>query len=459
MNPYFRIVRVAAAVAALSVPVPSFAGGSRFVRTAPSVSAEMLSPSFWESLDKKADEVILSADEILAVGKEAASAAENDEMSFFHYASGRNGSVTQSALLAFLDADVPERCYKDGDVVPDDLRKRLSASRNLSAVGESNPVSYGVILRRGNVRLLPTDEILTGEEFALSHDILQAGIVMMSEPVVVLHSTADSSWHFVVSATCRGWVPDENLAFCHNFAEWDKCRNPADFLVVTESRFSLDHDRLNARISGAELFLGTKLALVPYAEWGESAEGREGYDCYIVRIPDKSQGGFLMFHNAYVPCSRSVSVGYVPYTRANLLRISFSCLGERFGWRGMYGARDDAQFVTELYRVFGFDIPRSVSGIAAMDVPTIGMRSSTSAHKKSLLKYVPAGSILVAGNRVLLYLGTYGGEQYALSTSESDVLPGGRTARTMGVSVLPLSAGIPSAGTLADEISAVKVMY
>ena len=59
------------------------------------------------------------------------------------------------------------------------------------------------------------------------------------------------------------------------------------------------------------------------------------------------------FTPALLPKTADVASGYLPLTRANLLRQGFKFLGERYGWGHSYNARDCSGFVSEVYRSFG----------------------------------------------------------------------------------------------------------
>lgn len=302
---------------------------SKYLRTAPNVDRSMLSADYWISRSIEPEKVIISADEIMRLNKEAQDASAADEGKFAYYASSKkNKSISKTKLLELMDFNFGADYYIEGAKVTQFYKDDLLAYRNLDAIKDTNDVGYAFILRRGGLRLLPTADILTFDEVRSFYDEMQNSSVLMNEPVIVLHQTVDSAWYFVLTSYCSGWVPSSNIAFCHGYDEWNSYRNPADFLVVSENKFRLDYDWVNDRISEVEVSMGTKLQLVPVSDYKTSYEGREAYDNYIVRIPDRSQSGYLIFHNAYIPLGKSVSIGYVPYTRENLLRMAFSTLGE-----------------------------------------------------------------------------------------------------------------------------------
>lgn len=434
---------------------------SKYLRTAPNVDRAMLSADYWISKSVDPKKVIISTDEIMRLNKEVQDASSSDEGKFAYYASSKkNKSISKKKLLELLDFNFGADYYIEGVKVSQSYKDDLLSYRNLDSVKDTNEVGYAFVLRRGGLRLLPTDDILTLDEVRSFYDEMQNSSVLMNEPVVVLHQTEDSAWYFVMTSYCCGWLPSSNIAFCHGYDEWNLYRNPSDFLVVSENKFRLDYDWVNDRISEVEVSMGTKLQLVPVSEYQTSYEGREAYDNYIVRIPDRSQGGYLIFHNAYIPLGKSVSIGYVPYTRENILRMAFSALGERYGWAGLYDARDASQFVMELYRAFGFDIPRSTPGLIPMDAPTVDVSGMSAAHKQSLLKYIPSGSILLLPGFAMVYLGEVDGRYYVISSSGENIYESSsKVTQTQGVSVYDLDTKRKNGQKCIDAISKIKVMY
>ncbi|MCR5124933.1 MAG: SH3 domain-containing protein [Treponema sp.] len=434
---------------------------SKYLRSAPNVDRAMLSADYWISKSVEPDKIIIPTEEILRLNQTVQNASLDDEGKFAYYASSKkNSRISKAKLLELMDFNFNADYYIDGAKVQQEYKDKLLELRNISALGEWNNVGYAFILRRGGLRLLPTEDILTLEEVRSFYDEMQNSSVLMNEPVIVLHQSADSLWYFVMTSYCSGWVPSSNIAFCHSYDEWNLYRNPSDFIVVSENKFRLDYDWVNDRISEVEVSMGTKLQLVPVSEYQTSYEGREAYDNYIVRIPDRSQGGYLIFHNAYIPLGKSVSVGYVPYTRRNLLKMAFSALGERYGWAGLYDARDASQFVMEIYRAFGFDLPRSTSGLIPMDAPTVDVAGMSVAHKESILKYMPSGSILLLPGFAMLYLGEVDGKYYVISSSGENIYgTSSKLTQTQGVSVYDLNTKRKNGERCVEAITKIKVMY
>lgn len=434
---------------------------SKYLRTAPNVSREMLSADYWISKTYDADKIILPTQTILDLNRREDNKNSSNEEKFAYYASNKkNSKISKAKLLEFLNFNFNVDLYKDGEKISEAYKRNLLEFRNLKEIKEENIVSYGFILRRGSLRILPTEDLLTLDEVRSFYDESLNSSVLMNEPVIVLHQTADATWYYVMTSYCCGWVPVTNIAFCHSYEEWNKYRNPEDFIIVAENKFNLDYDFMNDRISEVEVSMGTKLQLVPVSEYSKSEEGREAFDNYIVRIPDRSQGGFLMFHNAYIPLRHSVSLGYVPYTRENLLKIAFTSLGERYGWAGMFDARDASQFVMELYRCFGFDLPRATPALLPMNAPTIDMTDMSVEHKKSILKYTPAGSILLMPGFAMIYLGEVDGKYYVISSSGENIYStSSKVMQTQGVSVYDLDTKRKNGVSLIDAITKIKIMY
>jgi hypothetical protein len=112
-------------------------------------------------------------------------------------------------------------------------------------------------------------------------------------------------------------------------------------------------------------------------------------DNYVLKLPVRRKSGELEFKLALLPAASDVALGYMPYTRANLIRQIFKTNGNRYGWGGMLEARDCSALVLEVYRCFGFDLPRNSEDQAASAGKTLDLKGHSRACKQEMLKDLP----------------------------------------------------------------------
>ena len=68
-----------------------------------------------------------------------------------------------------------------------------------------------------------------------------------------------------------------------------------------------------------------------------------------------------MVKQALVPYNADVSVGYLPYTRRNIVAQAFKLLGDRHGWSGQNESRDASGLSMDVFASFGIRLPRNSS--------------------------------------------------------------------------------------------------
>lgn len=434
-----------------------------YIRTAPNVGTEMLDVNYWLYKTSRADEVLMDSSAIHAWNEKTAN-DQKDGNGFYRFAAPDGDRTVSGEMLTKIltEFKIPEKTkYINAIPVTQEYWELLSALVNTAAVKEQNPVRYGICLKRGDIRVFPTDAAITGSQAYTFDDDMQNSSILVNEPVVVLHTSADGNWYYIQTNYCGGWVHVSDIALCSSYAEWEKACNPEQFLIVTENKFCLDEDPFNLVTSGLELTMGTKLALVPQKDFRKTVEGREAFDNYIVKIPARDEKGMLYYENAFLPVSAGVHVGYLDYTQGNVLRLAFDCLGERYGWGGMYDARDCSQYVMELYRCFGFQLPRNSSGQASMNSTTINVSDLTNAEKEALLRMLPVGAVLYFPGHVMMYLGETQGNYYVISSVGSFVPEDsvtGDIARTHSVMITDLNTKRASGKTWLECIQKYKVL-
>ena len=281
---------------------------------------------------------------------------------------------------------------------------------------------WGVSVRRTSLRAKPTDALCPTRAGDRYDDALQLTAVLPNEPMALLGESADGRFCRVETSYFAGWVPAEDIGLCRNLEAW-RTAQEGGFLRVTGSRVTLCCDPYEPRVSGAALPMGTRLPLAAPPGTVRALRGRMGYDNYLVRLPVRRTDGWLEYREAMVPVSADVCVGDLPYTHENVAAQAAKMRGEVYGWGGMLGGRDCSALVGDVYRCFGFRLPRDAAGLAllsgAEDV------SALSADEKcAALCTLPVGTILYFPGHVMLSWGVEDGEPRCLSAAGNFLPPG-----------------------------------
>lgn len=394
-----------------------------YIRTMPGVSVDKLTPDYWIAKNKDASDLIMNEEEI-QMFNEKIMPENSQRRRFLAFTEPGHTSIDGKVLKEYLDESerIQNSHSKKGKEIGEKYWKKLMANVNSKAIRKMNPVLYAYAVNRGEIYQFPTDDIITDtDEFTFFNEN-QNTTCLCGEAVVILHKSLDKKWYFILTDNCAGWIKKENLAIVKNQETWEAERSPEHFLMVTEDEFRLEYDDKEKEISEKELTMGCKLTLIPWEEQKESQEGRQPYGNYLVKLPERAKDGRLVWTYAYIPYSRGVHVGYLDYTQENVLRLAFESLGDRYGWGGMYGARDCSQYIMEIYRCFGIMLPRNSTGLHAMLCDTLDVEGFSTEEKIQEIHKIPAGSILHMNGHVMIYLGQDDGQEYVIS-SVSSIIP------------------------------------
>lgn len=404
-----------------------------FIRLMPNVTSDMLSVDYWMKLTDSPDAEIMSLEEIQEYNMSCL--PENAERKKFLNFSEEDSSrtISEEQLTAYLDEaeTYSDAFFSNGNSVPSTYWDKVKENVNYDAIEAENVLTYGFAVKRGEIRQFPAEEVITTDHGSPLFDEMQISTFLTGEPIIVALSSKDKKWCFVLTQACCGWTKKTNVAVLNSYNEWNIERNPSDYLIVTGDEITIEYDNADSDVSEVNFTMGCKLTLVPWEECTTSKEGREPYGNYVTKIPCRDNNGNLIWKYAYVPYSRDVHIGYLKYTRRNLLETALKCLGNRYGWGGMYHARDCSQYIMEIYRCFGFILPRNSTGLSELKTETIYIENMDEKQKETALDSVPVGSILYLKGHVMLYLGKVDNHYYVISASASVIPDGSEEERSV----------------------------
>lgn len=378
----------------------------------PNVDNEMLNANYWIKLLPNPDKIIMSGDEIDNFNQETIRDVPGSVvLDLKTYPE----SLSDIQLRLLVDQPFPdEPSYMENQLVPPGFWTELRKQINLDSIEEKNQVEYGFTVRRSNLKVFPTANIIGDEPGDPGFDLFQNSAVLAAEPLLVLHHSMDGQWYYVQINNCSGWVPAVDVAISDR-AAWLEYQNEKNFLVITANHLKLDVDPLDPDISQLEFSMGCKLPLASATDSSSILDMRVVYGNYLIKVPTRNAVGRIEFKIAALPISNDVVEGYLPYTRANIIRQSFKMQGDRYGWGGMLNGRDCSSLIMELYRCFGFQLARNSDAQEISTGKTISFKNYNRAERETLLNQIMPGAVLFFPGHEMLYLGEDGGRYYVIS--------------------------------------------
>lgn len=370
----------------------------------PGTTNEMLEAEYWLNRIADTDRVLMNENMILQFNHKNVKEAGEQMKRYNLLEFGE--SIDREDLVSMISAmDLPdETLYCGGRELEDSIRIEISDNRNLSGVPFNTPVRYGVCTRRSSIRMFPSYRNINEAPDDIDTDILQCSAILINEPVLVLLESSDRHFLFIRCSYYDGWVSTEAIAFCKERSMWiDLFYTPYktmdDFIVVTANRICLPYHQEQPDISLLELTMGIRFAI--------DRSVKNIWNNYVVRIPVRSQNGDLKMESASIPVSSGIHRGYISYTTSNVLKLAFQTLGETYGWGGSADTRDCSSLAMELYRCFGFQLPRDSWSFAYLRgcVSYTDFRDMTIKDREDLFRKLRPGAIIGWPGHTMLYIG------------------------------------------------------
>lgn len=424
------------------------------IQRLPDVLDEMTQADYWAALADQPDAVLADGDAIEAQNAAFLATPECKMIDLTRFFPSYDGETIKRSLLKNAMKDLStyldEGYYNTvGQPVPYADMAAVLESIDGAETSPTQRVRYGICVTHANVRAVPTDMIVTDAPGDNDYDVLQMSSLRVNEPVLVKAENADASWYYCDSISCSGWVPAADIAICADRGEWRNAwQIPNDeVIVVTEGKVYLDASNVNAGASQRMLTMGTVLRRVTDEDFDASVTNRAIYHNYAVYLPVRMDDGSYGVTMALIPQHSGVSEGYLPLTTQNILEVAFSMLGDAYGWGGMLAVPDCSQYVRNVYKCFGLELPRNTTWQSAMPAEKYDLSELDADAKAALLDGLPAGTILFFRGHEMLYLGAVDGRHYVVSSVSSIMTPDGEgRLRVRGVVVNALESTLRANG-------------
>lgn len=269
----------------------------------------------------------------------------------------------------------------------------------------------GIAVRHTRLKIIPSDFpreqgivdsslSVSGKTIGITvhWDLWNNGFVKIAHPVTVLHASRTGEFLFVVSNVKFGWVKACDIAFSSR-SDMETFANPRNFVVCTGDRVPY-YSGPECRIASGWFAMGDRL---PYS--GTSYSRR-------ILIPMRSDGGGLATGTAWLGEQADVHVGWLPYTRRNIVETALKLLDTPYDWTGAWFGRDHITTYRDIFGVFGFDLPWHdglfplyPDGRYSVMKPEIGR----DAQIRTILGHEPFVTVMSCGGHAKLLLGSHNG--------------------------------------------------
>ena len=438
-------------------PAPETLGKTRPL---PYVSAKMGRPDFWINRVRNPTRLLLKPEQIQKM---------NDEIIkrpglFLCSVKDLKEEWTREELLELLREDwqglgetAEIRFGRNRNPLNESFWKELKRNIDEDAIGKREQIRYGLIVKRTDLRVFPTDEPslsspANGEFDRFQHSMISPGCL-----VAIYHLSKDQRWGYLQTPFIRGWVEMDAVAVASEKRVALQYEEVRERLVITGSFVTLFHDPLFQR----EAFVAQMGDTFPLIRLPKR-QG-EGGEPYIVKIPYRERDGKLSFKEGYIPINEDVHFGFLPYTQSHVAKQAFKMLHQPYGWGEMSGGRDCSRFIMDIFASFGIIMPRNskLQGQVGIDLGRV--EGKTIQEKRSILdRATPLATTIRLPGHIMLFLGKQKGRYYVIHSLWGFQKSGksGVTLEKVGgvvVSDLSLGEGGPN-GSLLERLTDIRII-
>ncbi|MDD4818539.1 MAG: SH3 domain-containing protein, partial [Victivallaceae bacterium] len=323
-----------------------------------------------------------------------------------------SGKQIEEQLKNLSPVPSSPRFAADGRQLDDKDYGRYLDNCGFDRIPDEVAVRWGLAVKRGLLRSFPTADRVTNANRDKEIDMFVETALYPGEPVAVLHESRDGKWLLVRKYNYLAWADASQIAVGRR----DEVLGYASgkpFLVVTGAKEKTVYNPDAPEISELEFDMGCRLPLV--ADPPEEIGGMGVDYCFAVAVPTRNADGTLTVHPTLIRRSADVSLGYLPYTKGNIVRQAFKFLGERYGWGDDNNARDCSGFVLNVYTSMGLVMPRNggEQELASEGIH-VDLSGKTPEERVTLLRAMETGDTISSPTHIMLFLAGYDGELWMI---------------------------------------------
>lgn len=386
--------------------------------TMPDILPEMNSANFWINRMDNPHKIIMTKKQIDSYNNRM---SVIEQTKVYDLKKHRN-FLTEEELKNYI-AELPiptEERYIGNTLVDDNYYEPIIKNMNIAKINKTNQVSYALVVKRTDLRTLPTKDPSYGEPNDFEFDYFQETALEVADPVIVLHKSLDNLWYFIQTYNYRGWVSAHDIAISTTKNEWSQYIDNDNFIVVTANSISLPKNPYSPYLSGIRVGMGCKLPIWSSENQPEYVDSMLSAGNIVAIFPIRNTEGMLEFKNVLLPQTSDISLGYLDFTRANILNQAFKSLGDRYGWGGLWESRDCSSFICDIYKCFGIKLPRNTTEQEFSYGKDIKFTNEDyNIRSEIFTSSVKPGAGVYMKYHVMLYLGEFNGKHHVIHSTYS----------------------------------------
>lgn len=309
-------------------------------------------------------------------------------------------NLTKKELLDLINKyKIPKlpKYNNNKEISQNDIEQILD-NLNLNQIKETIIPKKALIITRSNLRAFPTDINFFQTKNTTNFDQLQETELPINTPVLITHESKDKNWNFIISEIYVGWIKNSTIAYATE-NDWNYFTNNKRFGVIIEPTLKIENLIFD---------MGVRL---PYLKTNNNQ--------YQLVIPNKDKNNNVI-KKIITFNKEQVSLGYLPYTKKNIIIQAFKYEGLPYSWAGMNESVDCSSYILNIYKTFGFKFPRNTEDQKNSIGTIIWLTNKTNEEKLNIINNNPL-SLLYQPGHVMLYLGKIENKHYIIHASGKDL--------------------------------------
>lgn len=381
----------------------------------------LIGPDYWTKNNTNGEKVVLDAEGIKNLNS-SVRAVSRTVVNMSSYPTEVNGNSLTTKILNYqvLEDDL----YLNGKKVSDNYKNILRTQTNVNKIPATVAVRYGVVVRRANIRNLPTGQGLFYYAGDTEFDALQETVMDPGEPVAVLHTSANGYFYYVQCYNYSGWISKFDVALTDRNT-WLEYAEPKQFVVVTDKGISINNTKENVYYQQ-----GARIPVIKQDKYN-----------YVLDIPRcATPAGPLVREKVTVTKANvgaKLHFGYQPYTSNTIIKNAFKNYGSPYGWGGLKNSVDCSSMINNIYRTVGIILPRNADEQALSAGAHTDFDGLADTQRLDNIRGLMPGAALHLDGHTMMYLGTSNNVPFIIHSMGSH-FPGGQRQRVMQVVVSDL---------------------
>jgi hypothetical protein len=228
-------------------------------------------------------------------------------------------------------------------------------------------------------------------------DLWNLDIVPIGSAVQILHVSKSGEYVFVLSDNGYGWISTDKVAFGEKMPT-EQFSQSAHFVICLGDKVPFYTDA-SCKYASGYFRMGDHLPLA-------------GSNPRVVNIPVRQSNGTFTIQQAWLSSTADVHVGYLPYTRKNIVIQSLKLLDNIYDWTGAWMGRNHATALRDIFACFGFKLPGYGELMCAFNpkVKWLYATESKEKHYHDILANDPFTTLQICSTgHSQLFLGDYNG--------------------------------------------------